>query len=164
MLVTISGTPMWSKWFSLKGLNSQMFHRRHAIHHTRDMIFTFSSTSSTAIRIVVRLMNDIWYEYTSDVITLPNSVDISRSVNSIVNIICWEACNPSAGEYIHDSMQNIQGLEIFYLLECYAAFTGCPETSVTTNLHCVTCEQSDDLVYTPAEAWNHTSAPCLKLQ
>jgi hypothetical protein len=65
-----------------------MFHSRHAIRHVRDMIFTFYRTNSTAIRIVVRHMYDIWHEYTSDVMTLPNFVDISRSVNSMVNIIC----------------------------------------------------------------------------
>ena len=59
-----------------------MFHRRHAIRHMRGMVFTFSST----IRIVLRHMNYTWHEYTSDVMTLPNFVDISRSVNSMVNI------------------------------------------------------------------------------
>ena len=79
---------MSSKRCSLKGLNSQMFHRRQAILHMRGMIFTFSSTNSTAIRIVLFHMNDIWHEYTSDVMTLPNFVDISRSVNCMVKIIC----------------------------------------------------------------------------
>jgi len=65
-----------------------MSHRRHVIRHMRYLIFTFSSTNSTAIHIVVRYKNDVWHEYTSDVITSTNFVDISRSVNSMVNIIC----------------------------------------------------------------------------
>jgi hypothetical protein len=32
---------------------------------------------------------------------------------------------------------------------------GCPQTSVTSNLHCVTSQKSEDLVYTAAEDWNH---------
>ena len=31
---------------------------------------------------------------------------------------------------------------------------GCTETSVTTNLSCVTSHKSEDLIYTAAEAWN----------
>jgi hypothetical protein len=33
--------------------------------------------------------------------------------------------------------------------------THCPETSVTTDLLCVTSQKSDDLIYTKTEAWNH---------
>ena len=32
---------------------------------------------------------------------------------------------------------------------------GCPETSVTTNLRCVTSQKSEDHIYTAKEAWNH---------
>jgi len=49
-------------------------------------------------------------------------------------------------------MEKIRDLETFALLECYAALIGCSETSVITNIHCVTCERSEDLVDTPAEA------------
>jgi len=31
-----------------------------------------------------------------------------------------------------------------------------PETSVTANLRCVTSLKSEHLIYTSAEAWNHT--------
>jgi hypothetical protein len=31
----------------------------------------------------------------------------------------------------------------------------CPETSVTTNLHCVTSQKIEYLIYTAADAWNH---------
>jgi len=31
---------------------------------------------------------------------------------------------------------------------------GCPETSVTTNLHCVTSQKGEDLIYTAAQASN----------
>jgi hypothetical protein len=65
-----------------------MFRRRHGIRDMRDVIFTFSISISRAILIVVRHMNDIWHEYTNDVMTLPNFVDISRSANSTVKIIC----------------------------------------------------------------------------
>ena len=34
---------------------------------------------------------------------------------------------------------------------------GCCQTSVNTNLHCVTSLKSDDLIYTAAETWNHRS-------
>jgi len=33
---------------------------------------------------------------------------------------------------------------------------GCTETSVTTNLRCVTSQKSEDIIYTAAEAWNYT--------
>jgi PHD/YefM family antitoxin component YafN of YafNO toxin-antitoxin module len=32
---------------------------------------------------------------------------------------------------------------------------GCSETSVTTDLRCVTSQKSEDLIYVAAEAWNH---------
>jgi hypothetical protein len=32
---------------------------------------------------------------------------------------------------------------------------GCPETSVTITLRCVTFQKSEGLIYTAAEAWNH---------
>jgi len=35
--------------------------------------------------------------------------------------------------------------------------TSCPETSVTTNLHCVTSQKSKSLIYTMVEAWNHAN-------
>ena len=31
---------------------------------------------------------------------------------------------------------------------------GYPETSVNSNLRCVTCQNNEDLIYTAAEAWN----------
>jgi hypothetical protein len=35
--------------------------------------------------------------------------------------------------------------------------TCCPETSTNTNMHCVTSQKSEDLIYTTAEDWNHAS-------
>jgi len=35
----------------------------------------------------------------------------------------------------------------------------CPETSLCTNLWCVTSQKSEDLVYTAAEAWRYTRVP-----
>jgi len=32
---------------------------------------------------------------------------------------------------------------------------GCPETSVTTKLRCVTSQNSEGLIYAVAEAWNY---------
>jgi len=33
--------------------------------------------------------------------------------------------------------------------------TGCPETLLSTDLHCVTSQKSEDLIGTAAEAWYH---------
>ena len=52
------------------------------------MIVTFYITISMAVHVLVRHMNDVWREYTSDVIIFPNLVYIYRSVNSTINIIC----------------------------------------------------------------------------
>jgi len=38
--------------------------------------------------------------------------------------------------------------------------TGCCEMLITTNLHCVTSQNSEDLIYTAAEAWNQAKWIC----
>jgi hypothetical protein len=62
----------------------------------------------------------------------------------------WQLITHASRKYIGPVIKGQAVEEICLTLNLEQ--TGCPETSVTTNLLCVTSKKNEDLIYTAAEA------------
>ena len=109
---------------------------------------------------------------------LQSSRPIVNLLQRHVNILQFLSCMHGKS-HVHPHSR--QCFEVFVLLGCYAALIGrslpmfrdtlsapfsrvwnmIAETSVATNLHSVTSQNSEDHIYTEVEAWNHILVFCL---